>query len=190
MFFECDWHQQFCFCKPIILINYPNYLNNKLQNYKKYPTFAFKYKQKMKTLSHLLSSYRLTLICALAIFAASIYPIPETPLHKIPLADKWTHFLMYGFLSAVIWYEYTKCHSKASGIKLFSFAFVAPVCMGGIVELAQEYCTIGRHCDFIDFIANTIGVVIGNAIGLLIWYFARCRKASDANRNYKNGGRQ
>lgn len=46
-----------------------------------------------------------------------------------------------------------------------------PIIMGGLIELAQAYCTGGnRSGDWIDWIANSIGVMIGTAIGSLVVY--------------------
>ena len=50
--------------------------------------------------------------------------------------------------------------------------------MGGLIELAQAYCTGGnRSGDWMDWIANSIGVMIGTAIGSLVVYLrAKARK--------------
>jgi len=48
-------------------------------------------------------------------------------------------------------------------------AFLAPVAMGGMVELAQAYCTAGhRSGDWLDFLANSLGVVLGTFLGLIL----------------------
>lgn len=103
---------------------------------------------------------------------------PETPLDDFSLIDKWTHLVMYGTLVAVIWWEYTRQHTTNNTRRLFLLAFLAPVAMGGLVELAQAYCTGGRRSgDWYDFVANTIGVVLGTLIGILLAaYRARARR--------------
>ena len=41
--------------------------------------------------------------------------------------------------------------------------------MGGMVELAQAYCTAGhRSGDWFDFLANSLGVVLGTFLGLIL----------------------
>lgn len=62
--------------------------------------------------------------------------------------------------------------------RLFLWAFLAPVAMGGLVELAQAYCTGGRRSgEWFDFVANSVGVVLGTLIGILLAVFrAKARK--------------
>ena len=51
---------------------------------------------------------------------------------------------------------------------------IAPVAMSGCIELMQAYCTDTRSGDWLDFLANSIGVGLAALIGLyllrpLIW---------------------
>lgn len=41
--------------------------------------------------------------------------------------------------------------------------------MGGLVEIAQAYCTGGRRTgDWLDFAADAIGATLGGLIGILL----------------------
>ena len=122
--------------------------------------------------------YPLSVALIVAIWVLCLIPtFPETPLDNFSLIDKWTHLVMYGTLVAVIWWEYlwqhrTKSLGSLNAKRLFLWAFLAPVAMGGLVELAQAYCTAGRRSgDWFDFLANSVGVVFGTLIGILLAAF-------------------
>ena len=116
-----------------------------------------------------LRRYPVALLIATGIVFLSLIPIPEIQIPvQVPLADKWTHMVMYGVLALTIWLEYRRFHHQWSAWKLFFLAFLAPIAMGGALELAQAYLTTCRSGEWLDFIANTIGVCLGTFAGLLI----------------------
>ena len=100
--------------------------------------------------------------CALlvAIWVVCLIPIPDIePLHGFNLLDKWTHFVMYGVFSFVVCYE----HKRISW-----HTIVLPILMGGMIELAQAYLTTCRSGEWLDLLANSIGVIIGNTLYSLV----------------------
>lgn len=125
-----------------------------------------------------IKKYPISLFLVVAIWIICLIPIPETPLDDVPMIDKWTHFVMYGLLCSVIFTEYANSHIKPNIKRLAICGVLLPVIMGGLIELAQAYCTGGnRSGDWIDWIANSIGVMIGTAIGSLVVYLrAKARK--------------
>lgn len=125
-----------------------------------------------------IKKYPISLFLVVAIWIICLIPIPETPLDDVPMIDKWTHFVMYGSLCSVIFAEYAKRHIQPNIKRLAIWGVLLPVIMGGLIELAQAYCTGGnRSGDWIDWIANSIGVMIGTAIGSLVVYLrAKARK--------------
>lgn len=118
-------------------------------------------------LTHYIKTYPLGLLIALAIVILSLAPVPEIPAAEdIPLADKWTHMVMYGSLTLIIWIQYLRSHQKTNWVKLVIGGILAPAAWGGLMELAQAYLTTYRSGDWLDFIANCIGVVIAAILGL------------------------
>jgi len=116
-----------------------------------------------------LHRYPLACFLAVAIVLLSLLPMPEIRMAEdVPLADKWTHMVMYGVLTLAIWYDYRRSHRKRNAWKLLLFAFLAPIAMGGVLELMQAYLTTCRSGEWLDFVANTIGVCLGTILGLLI----------------------
>ena len=122
--------------------------------------------------------YPVSLFLIAAIWTVCLIPIPETPLNDVPMMDKWTHFVMFGVLSLCIISEYVYRHRKPKGWDVALVGMLLPFAMGGMIELAQAYCTGGnRSGDVMDWLADGIGVLIGAAIGsLLVYYRARAKK--------------
>ena len=108
----------------------------------------------MQKLIPSLKKYPLSWCCIALIWILSLTPIfPETPFDNVAFIDKWTR----------LDYE-----------KLFFYAFLLPILMSGLLELLQAYCTGGhRNGDWLDFAANSLGVLLGALIGLLMRYIVR-----------------
>ena len=116
-------------------------------------------------------AYKLSSVAYVLIFIASVVPIPDIkPLRDFNLLDKWVHFVMYGVLSLCVWWDiYHIRRTKDFTTKDFRRTTFYPMVFGGLMELVQRYCTNGlRSGDWIDFIANTIGVALGFIIGFYI----------------------
>lgn len=155
-------------------------------------------------------NYPLSSLLIVAIWVVCLIPVPETPLNDVNLIDKWTHFVMYGSLTSVIWFEYIRKHKtpnpspspvKVEGKKvsisnqdslsekvvtsslplhgegipvgqecghLLIGGVLCPIIMGGLIELAQAYLTTCRSGDIYDFFCNSLGVVLGCIIGLIL----------------------
>jgi VanZ family protein len=109
-----------------------------------------------------MKKYLFTEITSIAIVVLSLIPIPEEPpLADVPLIDKWVHFVMYAALSLVMWFDHIVMNKKAMSPTFLLLTFLYPAFLGGMMELAQAYLTTCRSGDFIDFVANVIGAVIG-----------------------------
>ncbi|PTL32377.1 VanZ-like protein [Prevotella sp. oral taxon 376] len=126
----------------------------------------------MSHLHHLLIKYPFSCLMIVVIWILCLIPMPENPLSHVRLVDKWTHLIMYGGLCVVIWAEHLKTHHHVDRKKIWLPALLAPILMGGLVEIVQATCTNGaRSGEWIDFLADVIGVALGQAIGILL---ARC----------------
>ena len=111
----------------------------------------------------------MSVFCILLIWVLSLTPFfPETPLDDVQFIDKWTHLAMYGGTCSVIWFEYLRSHSSIDWRKILLLAVVGMVLLGGLMELLQAYCTTTRSGEWLDFWADTLGVLLGNALGLLL----------------------
>lgn len=114
--------------------------------------------------------YPFSLVCFVIIWVLSLTPIfPETPFDNVQFADKWTHLVMYGGTCGVLWIEYLRSHTIYNKVKLFLWAWVAPIVMSSVLELLQEYCTGGRRDgDWLDLLANATGVTLAALFGMVL----------------------
>ena len=124
--------------------------------------------------------YPLSTLCILLILVLSLTPFfPETPLDNVDFIDKYTHFIMYGGTTSVMWWEHLRnCRKEARKPNLralFWVAFVGMILLGGLVELGQAYCTTTRSGEWLDFFADSIGVLLGTGVGLLLLLYYKNR---------------
>ena len=126
----------------------------------------------MKLASHFVRNYPISCVLFAVIWYLSLFfKAPETPLDNVLLIDKWVHLVMYGGTCGVLWIEYIRQHDRPDYMKLFFWAWVAPILMSGVIELLQEYCTETRNGDWIDLAANALGVTLGAVFGLIVLKF-------------------
>ena len=122
----------------------------------------------MQIIVQYIKKYPFSVICVSLVWILSLLPFfPETPLDNVALIDKWVHFIMYGGTCLVIWVEYVLKHKSPDYEKLFFWAWLLPVIMGGVLELLQAYCITTRKGDWLDFAANSTGVTLAGIAGLI-----------------------
>ena len=132
----------------------------------------------MQKVSQFVRKYPFSTLCLALIVVLSFTPFfPETPLDNVKFIDKWTHLVMYGGTCSVIWWEHLRLCKKETRRPnlraLFWFALVGMIILGGLVELGQAYCTTTRSGEWLDFYADTVGVLLGNILGLImnrVWF--------------------
>jgi VanZ family protein len=107
-------------------------------------------------------------VVILAILYLSFFTPPKTDLDEVPNIDKLVHTCMYGGLCFMIWVEYLRSHRTLHRVKLTLWAVVAPIALSGVIELLQAYATTTRSGDWLDFAANTLGVLLAIPVGLYL----------------------
>lgn len=135
----------------------------------------------MNYIRHLATKYPITTILIIIIWILCLIPaFPKTPLNNVSLIDKWTHITMYAGTFGIMWIEYLRKKDTFNRKKILWLGIVAPILMGGLIEILQANCTGGRRSgEWLDFFADSIGVVLAAIFGiLLIWNRARARKGS------------
>lgn len=113
--------------------------------------------------------YPFSLLVAATILYLSLFKPPKTSLEEIPNIDKVIHICMYLGLSGVIWLEYMRSHRSLFKLKeMILGAMLLPILFSGTIELVQQYCTTYRGGDWMDFLANSTGVLLASAIAYFV----------------------
>ena len=94
-------------------------------------------------------------LIALSIVWLSLTPLVELP--SVPGSDKTHHIIAYAALAIPTAFAYPK--------RLLMMA-VLYILLGGLIELIQPY--VNRYGEWLDFMANLFGVILGSFIGLLL----------------------
>ena len=135
-----------------------------------------------------------SLLTLLLIAVLSLMPAQEFPETDIQFADKWAHWVMYGFLTLVMGIDYVLRNeylkkkantlspqeqaykNKGTAIWQFLVIFIIVSVYGGLMELGQAYLTTSRHGDWLDVYANSFGALC--AVIILLFF----RQLSQLNR--------
>lgn len=115
-----------------------------------------------------LKKYPLTWLIVLTIIYLSFFKPPQTDMEEIPGIDKIVHICMYGGLCFLLWIEYLRIHRTIDRFKMFIGGILMPIAMSGVIELMQSYCTEHRGGDWLDFAANSLGVLLAALVGYYI----------------------
>lgn len=111
----------------------------------------------------MLRRFPLTLFCIALIWYLCLFKPPTLRISTFTGFDKFVHISMYLGTCSVFWFEYFRCKTKLSKSRLFLLAVLAPILMSGLIELAQAYLTTYRGGDWLDFAANSFGVLLALA---------------------------
>ena len=118
-----------------------------------------------------IKKYPVSLAIILAVIYLSFFKPPsmDTDLTWFPHMDKLVHLCMYLGMSGMLWWEFLRAHRRDQAPLWHAWlgACLCPILFSGAVELLQEYCTDYRGGDWLDFLANTLGVVIATTAGLV-----------------------
>lgn len=116
-----------------------------------------------------LKKYPFSIIVVATVIYLSLFKPPKTPLNEIQNLDKLIHLCMYMGLSGIIWIEYLRNHSKSFNLKrILVGGALLPILFSGLIEIIQENCTTNRSGEWLDFAANSTGVLLAGLIGYYI----------------------
>ncbi|MFT3752500.1 MAG: VanZ family protein [Paludibacter sp.] len=76
--------------------------------------------------------------------------------------DKIAHFILYGGLTLLLILDHRK--HKKNNISYTSFiiyCIIFPIVLGGLVEIFQKYFFFPRTAEWLDWLSDIIGVLVG-----------------------------
>lgn len=115
------------------------------------------------------------ILWTLLIFILCLWPSKELPEVNVPLADKWTHIVLFAVFS-FCWL----CVRPGGGAGFRVFICLISIGLGWLVEWLQHSLpALGRGFDYNDIIANGIGGLLGVSLFYVMSIVAR-RKAAAA----------
>lgn len=117
---------------------------------------------------HYLKKYPFTWLTVLTILYLSFFKPPQNDMEEIPGIDKLIHICMYGGLCFLLWIEYLRNHRTINRLKMLIGGILMPIAFSGAIELAQSYCTEHRGGDWLDLVANTLGVLLATLVGYYV----------------------
>ena len=113
------------------------------------------------------------LLCGIIIMVLTGIPGSCLP-HVKPVVglDKVVHLLMYATFAFLCLWGYRKqfvSNGLAYQKKALLLAVVISIFYGGLTEMLQEYLVPGRTGDWFDFLADSIGTLLGVFVFLLFY---------------------
>lgn len=102
-------------------------------------------------------SFLPSVIWFLIIVVGSLLPSLKVP--DIDVSDKWMHFVFYAIFSFLLFLS-TQGHTKRadSRVERWRFVFIVGTLVGLGIELIQHVLISGRQGEWLDVLANILGV--------------------------------
>ena len=94
----------------------------------------------------------------LVVGAIIVSLIPTRSLPPLGVSDKFEHTVTYAVLT--LWFAglYPRTRYFWIGVGMFA--------LGTLIEFAQGAMNLGRHRDYLDVLANSVGIAIGLGLAL------------------------
>lgn len=121
-------------------------------------------------------AYWRSLIIAAVIAYGCLLRKPPFTVPPIDGGDKWVHWLAFMTLTLVLFWDNHKAQLRPAPTYLI--ATITPILYGGLIEILQQQFFYPRTAEWLDWLADCIGVLIALVIYTLFRYtYARRRTA-------------
>ena len=88
--------------------------------------------------------------------------IPSTTIPSVVVSDKWIHFVFYAIFSFLLFLS-SLSNTKRSTYRVNrrAYVFLTGAIFGGFVEIIQHLIIRGRQGEWMDILANCLGMFFG-----------------------------
>lgn len=121
-----------------------------------------------RNIYNIIYRYPLSLLTIAAIIYLTLFYKSNDKTPTFQHLDKIVHFIMYGGLCSVLWFEYLCSHKRINIKNIILGAVVLPILFSGGLEIAQSTITTTRKGDIFDFLSNTLGVLFAIIFSLYV----------------------
>jgi VanZ family protein len=137
----------------------------------------------LKILTRFILKFWISITFCIVIVVLCVMHTESLPQVAVTHMDKVVHFLMFSGLSGAVFFDNTRYLRRAiGGRQIFFGSFVLSICMGGGIEIVQQYVVRYRTGDWKDFLFDAIGATVAMLICLLI---NRCLKSPEHSADAK-----
>ncbi len=102
--------------------------------------------------------------------------IPQTPLLEIPHFDKLVHFGLFTIFVIFLNFGFYKQNTPLFHKYHYNISLLIGVLYGAATEILQHIFFVSRHGNLADFVANTLGCILGT---VLFFYMTKNKFASN-----------
>lgn len=121
-----------------------------------------------RNIYNIIYRYPLSLLTIAVIIYLTLFYKSNDKTPTFQHLDKIVHFIMYGGLCSVLWFEYLCSHKRINIKNIILGAVVLPILFSGGLEIAQSTITTTRKGDIFDFLSNTLGVLFAIIFSLYV----------------------
>ena len=108
-----------------------------------------------------------SVIWALLIAVGSF--IPSSTIPTVVVSDKWIQFLFYAIFSFLLFLSsLSNTKTNTYLVNRWTYVFVIGAIFGGVVEIIQDSIISGREGEWMDIVANCLGLFFGLILSEII----------------------
>lgn len=107
-------------------------------------------------------TYKEAILVGLIILYASLIREPHIHFPQVAFADKWGHWVAYAVLGSALALDLIR--DKRKWLWVWIFGMGIPIIYGGVIEILQGAFFYPRTADWMDWVADIIGTIVGTGL--------------------------